>query len=1016
MSARLFDTSGPSLFTIPPQTDFLRAIATTLREEFDAAANPDALTRLLILTPTRRAAKALGDVFAELAGNGVALLPLIRPIGDVDVDDPPFEPGELAGLAAPAISPERRRYELARLILAKETALGRPIGVGGALSLADSLAALLDDLATEDVSDLSALHEAVASYLPADRREAVEFLDIVQSVWPARLAELGLSDGAARRSRVLHALVGRWSREAPGHPVLAVGSTGSIPAARKLMGVIANLPEGAVVLPGFDWDADDKAWGAVSEDHPQWAMKTFVEELGLDRDSVTAWPGASESGAAARRRRILAEALRPADTTDEWLTRIATLQDQYGADFFSDGLAGLSLVETPDEISEARACALMLRETLETEGETAILVTSDRMLARRVSAEMTRFGVRLDDSGGAALAETPPGAFLTRLLDVALDCGGVVALTALWGSPLFRAGGRRGQAHGVLAKFEAEALRGARPGHDLASIRARIDGERVKLFPEDRAGILAILDVLESALDGLLTDARRPARDWARAHAVAAEALASDGSAHGSDSVWSGEGGEAAAGLLRSLIEESDSLPVMTLTDYAAAFAEMCRSRRVAPRVGVHPRLQVLGPLEARLITADRVILAGLNEGVWPPGPGADPWLSAGMRRAVGLGAPERRYGLAAHDFVQLAAAREVVMTRSEKSEGAPTVASRWLWRLKTLARGALGDAAGRIFATATDYVGIARALDDPGQAPQAAPRPSPCPPVEVRPRRMSITEISTWVRDPYSIYARHVLGLRRLDPADMPPGPRERGSALHDALEAVVPRWGDDVPDDAVAQLLAAVEPRLAAAGFASAERVLERARFERAARWLVAWERERRARGIRLDQVEIKGAMTLDGPAGSWTLTGRSDRFDRHPDGRLDIIDYKTGGNSSAKAIKAGFDPQLPLTAAMASAGAFEDMAPGDPAGLYYIALPGNADGGREVRIDGKANPEAGEFAQMALEDLSGWIAHFDLETTAYESQIRVQYMNDYGDFDHLARRGEWASAGGEGSEGER
>lgn len=1016
MTARLFNTPGPSVYTLPPQSDFLREIATTLRDEFNAVADPDALTRLLILTPTRRAAKALGDVFADLAGNGVALLPLIRPIGDVDVDDPPFEPGELAGLAAPAISPERRRYELARLILAKEKALSRPIGVGGALALADSLAALLDDLATEDVSDLSALQEAVTTYLPADRREAVEFLEIVQHIWPARLAELGLTDGAHRRSLVLHELVARWTRQAPDHPVLAVGSTGSIPAARKLMGVIAGLEQGAVVLPGVDWDADDSAWDSIADDHPQWAMKTFLAEAGVDRKDLPAWPGAAEDHAAERRRRLIAEALRPADTTDAWLKRIAALKERFGETFFSEGMEGLSLVEAPDEISEARACALMLRETLETPDETAILVTPDRMLARRVSAEMVRFGVRLDDSGGAALSETPAGAFLTRLLDAATDCGSVVALTALWGSPLFRAGYRRGQAHTVLAKFEAEALRGARPGRDLAAVRARLDGEFVKLFDEDRAVIEAILDTLETAFSGLLVDGKRPARDWARAHAEAAEALAEDGTGRGAEAVWIGEGGEAAAGLLRSLLEESESLPDMSLADYSAAFGEMCRSRRVAPRLGVHPRLQVLGPLEARLITADRVILAGLNEGVWPPGPGADPWLSAGMRRAVGLGAPERRYGLAAHDFAQLAAARHVIMTRSEKSEGSPTVASRWLWRMKTLARGALGEAADAAFTAPTDYVALSRALDDPGSPPVAAPRPSPCPPVEVRPRRLSITEIRTWVRDPYSIYARHILGLRRLDPADMPPGPRERGSALHDALEAVVPAWTDGIPEDADAQLVAAAETRLAETGFGPEEMVLERARFERAASWLVSWEAGRRARGIMLDKVEISGSMAFDGPAGTWELTGRSDRFDRHPDGRLDIIDYKTGSSSSAKSIRAGFDPQLPLTAAMAEAGAFKALAAGAPAGLYYLSLPGNAEGGKEVRIDGERNPEAADYVHNALEDLTRWIARFDDETMPYESQIRVQYVNDYGDFDHLARRGEWASAGGESPEGER
>lgn len=1015
MSGRLFDTSGPCLYTIPPQADFLRVLAMTLRDEFDAAGDPDSLTRLLILTPTRRAAKALGDVFAELAGNGVALLPLIRPIGDVDVDDPPFEPGELAGLAAPAISIERRRYELARLILAKERALGRPLGVGGALALSDSLAALLDDLATEDVSDLSDLHDAVTTYLPADRREAVEFIDIVQRVWPARLAELGLTDAAARRSLVLHELVDRWTRQPPDHPVLVVGSTGSIPAARKLMKVVANLPQGAVVLPGFDWDADASAWNSIEDDHPQWAMKTLVDELGVDRLQLPSWPGAAEDSLAERRRRLIAEALRPADTTDEWLKRIGELQDRFGDSFFNDGMTGLSLVETVDEISEARACALMLRDVLETPDRTAILVTPDRMLARRVSAEMTRFGVRLDDSGGAALAETMAGAFLTRLLDVALDCGRVVALTALWGSPLFRAGHRRGQTHTVLAKFEAEALRGARPGRDLAAVRARLDGKYVRLFDDDRATINAILDRLDTALAGLLITGKRPASDWARAHAEAAEALASDDSGSGAQTVWAGEGGEAAAGLLRSLLEESEALPDMSLAEYAAAFGEMCRSRRVAPRLGVHPRLQVLGPLEARLITADRVILAGLNEGVWPPGPGADPWLSPGMRRAVGLGAPERRYGLAAHDFAQLAAAPDVIMTRSGKSEGSPTVASRWLWRLKTLARGALGAAAEAAFAPETDYAALSRRLDDPGAPPRAAPRPQPAPPIPVRPRQMSITEIRTWVRDPYSIYARHVLGLRRLDPADMPPDARERGSALHDALEVVVPTWTNGIPDDAVRQLVAHAELKLAEAGFGPEEMVLERARFERAASWLVGWEAERRTRGIHLDKVEIFGSMPFEGPAGPWTLTGRSDRFDRHPDGRLDIIDYKTGGSASAKSIKAGFDPQLPLTAAMAAAGAFEALEAGEAAGLYYISLPGNAGGGKEVRIDGGRNPDVASYVEGALADLTGWIARFDDETMPYESQIRAQYTNDYGDFDHLARRGEWGSAAEGSSEGE-
>lgn len=1021
MSESLFDTPAPRLFTLPPQADFLRSIARRLRLEFNVETHPDALTRVLILTPTRRAAKALGDAFAEEAGNGVALLPMIRPLGDIDVDDPPFEPGELAGIAPPAVSASRRRFELARLILAKEEALGREIGIGGALALAEPLGALLDDLATEDVKDFSVLDEALQEHLPADRREAVEFLNIVGTIWPMRLEELGLVDSAARRSIVLGALVERWQKQPPPHPVLVVGSTGSIPAAREVMRCVAQLPQGAVVLPGFDWDADDKAWGHIDDSHPQWAMQAFVEDLGIHREAVGQWPGSAEPAPARARRRVIAESLRPAKATDDWLDRVEQFKQQYGEDYFARGLDGLSLIEAPDLLAEARICALLLRETLDTPGKTATLVTPDRGLARRVAAEMDRFGVRLDDSGGAALSETHAGAFLLRLLDVAEDPGSVVALSALWGSPLFAAGLERGLVHGVLGKFEAEALRGVRPGRDLASVRARLDGKYVNLFDDDRATIEAILTQMEPAMAPLGADERQPAAVWAERHARAAETLAASDDRDGAVRLWSGEGGEAAAGVLRELLGETESLPPMRLFDYAGAFRELVRARRVPPRLGVHPRLQVLGPLEARLIGADRIVLAGLNEGVWPAGLGVDPWLSAGMREALKLGAPERRHGLAAHDFAQLACGAEVFLTRATKADGAPTVASRWVWRLKTLVEGAMGrEAASMALKPTADYAAIARDLNAPGLGPKPAPKPEPRPPVAARPRGLSVTEIRTWVRDPYSIYARRILGIDRLDPADMPIGARERGTALHNALHEAFMAWKDALPEDAETQLVAVSRRHLVKAGFAPEELVVEVPRFARAARWLMGWERARRAQGITIAELEIKGQMTLGVPGGDWVLTGRSDRFDRHPDGRIDIIDYKTGNAAAPKEVAAGFDPQLPLTAAMArEAGVFKDFA-GDPAGLYYLRLPGNALGGEEARVDEAGpkkspTPTAGEMADQAIADLRQWITRFDNETEPYLSQPRAKYVNDYSDYDHLARRGEWASAPGSEEGGE-
>jgi len=1009
LTARLFDTPNPRVFNIPPSTDFLSAVVETLRAELESERDPDALTKCLILVPTRRAAKALGDAFALSAGSGVALLPMIRPLGDIDVDDPPFEPGELAGIAPPAVSRTRRLFELSRLILAKETALGRPIGTPGALALARTLAELLDDLADESVTSLEPLRSAISDHLPEDRREAIEFLSIVEQIWPGRLAELGLSDPSARRSLVLNALSDRWLKHPPQTPVMVLGSTGSIPAVRRLMGVVSRLPQGAVVLPGLDWDADDHAWDSLDDGHPQWAMRDYLRENETARSEVQPWPGHAEAASARARRRLVAEALRPAEVTDEWLARVDHLRQANGAAFFDDALDGLSLVECPDPLSEAKLCALLFREVLEHEGKTAILVTPDRSLARRVSVEMQRFGVRVDDSGGTALPETLAGAFLDRLLEVVDDPGSVVAQTALWSSPLYAMGQARGEVHSALQKFEADGLRGVRPGPRLADIIARLDHERSELFEADRELVRGVLNAQIEAQSDMLADEARSVADWARHHAMLAEAVARDGEQDGALRLWRSEGGEIAARVLSELMTESEVLPELSLPEYTGVFRELCSAHRIPPATGVHPRLQILGPMEARLASADRVILAGLNEGIWPTGAGADPWMSRGMRQEVGMGAAEKRYGLAAHDFAQMAAAGEVFMTRATRADGAPTVASRWIWRLKTLVQGALGEAGEKRLAGAAHYVGYASALDRCDAPPRPAVSPAPTPPVAARPRGLSITEIRTWVRDPYAIYARHVLGLRPLDPPDMAPGPRERGTALHAVLETAMEMWRKALPGDAISQLLDLAAQELRKTGIGEQALDIELRRFARAAEWIVQWETQRRADGHAIAAIETRGRITLDAPAGEWTLRGRADRIDRRADGGLDVIDYKSGNPPTAKMINAGFDPQLPLTAAIIEqAGGFEGLGQEAVNALSYVKISGGSEAGRATRIDGKT--PASDMASKALDDLCDWIARFDDEAEAYLSQPRRQYRNDYGDYDHLARRGEWAIAPGE------
>ncbi|MEE2565206.1 double-strand break repair protein AddB [Hyphobacterium marinum] len=1013
------DTGAPRVFTMPPQADFLDALARHVLAEFGGD-DPEALADVTILTPTRRAGRALMDAFARAAGpdRGALILPLIRPIGDVDADEPPFEPGELAGIAPPAVEPARRQFELARLILAKEAALGRRIGIAGAMALAEPLAVLIDDLWTEETGDLAAFGDALRARLPGHLQESLDFLSIVNRAWPQRLAELQLTDAAQRRSALLHALADRWRETPPEGPVIAAGSTGSIPAAAELMAVVARLPQGAVVLPGLDRGMDDKAWEKIDSAHPQWALKDFLERLDLDRADIGDWPGAEAETPALARQRVIAEALRPAEETADWLKRIDALKEWSG-DFFASGFSGLSLVEARNPDAEARAIALMLRETLSRDDETAMVVTPDRGLARRISSELRRFGVQLDDSAGTALTATLPGGFLRLVLDVASDPGSALALNALWASPLFSLGRARGPLKRELDLLDL-ALRGARPGNDFDAIRKRLaDPENRNVRDHDRARLTALAGQIETALTPLLTERTRPAADWARALAEAAEALAASDRQAGADRLWAGEGGEAAATLLREFITEAEVLPDLTLAEFAAAFGELAGSRRVRPQGDLHPRLRLFGPLEARLLTADRVILAGLNEGVWPAGLGSDPWLSRGMREEAGLPPQERRFGLAAHDFAQLAGAKEAILTRSLKADGAPTVASRWIWRLQTLARGALGEeGAKQALSPALDYTGLAEALD---HAASAAPvgEPYARPPVAARPKRLSVTDVRKWIRDPYAIHARHVLKLVARDDADLDIGPRERGSALHAALEAFIEAYPEgDLPEDAAERLLALGDAALEKAGFDEAARVEERVRFARSVEIFLEWEAGRRRQGIRPGPLEIKGEW--DVPGTPLTVSGIADRIDFNPDGTFDIIDYKTGAPPTKAATAANYEPQLPLEAAMAAAGAFPGLDPSETSGLIYLRLSGGRSAGGEARIDGppsrgKPPVSAMDYAAQYEDLLRQLIETYADPEMAYRSQPRAQYVDEYGDYDRLARRKEWADAATDGEGGE-
>ena len=989
-------TSRPTVYSIPPGVSFVDALAAGLLARH--ADDPLSLSATSVLLPTRRACRSLTEAFLRQSDGRALLLPRLMPIGDSDeaqsLLDPDDEPGSPDALDIPPAIPDlQRRLVLARLIL-KESGIGddERLSPARATRLADGLADLLDQVQTERLS-----FDGLASLVPEEYADhwqiTLEFLKILTARWPAVVDALGCLDPTARRNRLIEAQADAWRQSPPAGLVIAAGSTGSMPATADLLTVIANLPQGAVVLPGLDWSLCRDEAAMLEATHPQYGMMRLLERMAVAPDQVMPWPSSVPPSCTEARIQLMTHAMRP------------PLSETAPADLdAASALAGVRLVACPGPQEEAGVIALALRQAIETPGRTAALITPDRALARRVAAELGRWDIAIDDSAGQQLADTPVGAFLRLAAICIAEDLAPVSLLALLKHPLAAAGQAVGDFRAQVRRLELLVLRGPRPAAGFDGLRGALADNEVG---QDLSDWLTGLENSARNLTDLMTASDPVAvHDLVAAHIAFAEDLAASADLSGARRLWAGDDGEAAAAFLAELQDATATFPDIHGADYPAFLEVLMSGRPVRPRFGLHPRLHIWGLLEARLQQADLLCLGGLNEGTWPADLNADPWMSRPMRTAFGLPPPERRVGLSAHDFAQAFCAGDILLTRADRVDGTPTVPARWLLRMNNALVGADGEDRPDWLAGASqgeDWLGWQAALDEPATVhPVAAP--APAPPVAARPRRISVTQVETWMRDPYAIYARHILRLRPLDPIDADPGAADRGTIIHSALDDFLQTHPDAFPANALAALIANGEAAFGDALSRPGVWAFWWPRFLRIADWFIDNERIYRT-SVDTNHTEVSGSLMLDAPAGPFELVAKADRVDRLTDGSLSIIDYKTGGLPTAKDISLGFAPQLPLEAAMAAAGAFRNIPAGPVSQLEFWRLTGGDPAGERK----PAGKDIEALATIAYDGLKALIAKFDDPSTTYLSQPDPEHATIYADFNHLARVQEWSSVGG-------
>lgn len=931
---------------------------------------PEELANVLFLLPNRRACQSLSEAFVRLKGLEPTILPQIVPIADIEEDEV-FLTGQSNILQnlSPEITKTERVFIFSKLISQKpELGFGH-LSLAQAYALAENLAALID-LSYNENLDFSRLSEIVPAEFAAHWQESLELLKIITEYWPQILRERNKADTVKRRNQLLEAELKLWQQSQTKQKIVVAGSTAAFPLQKQLVKTVLNLPNGEVWLYGLDSCLEDSGWAQIDENHPQFELKELLDYLQIDRGSIINLPQKTFSS----RERLVSEIMRPAAASAEWRSLSSN-------PLLKENFEGIHLLNCDDIRQEAQAIALLIRNTLEMPEKTAALATVDRNLARRVISELKRWNIVADDSAGQPLSLTPIGVYLRQIINVLENDFSQVSLLSLLKHPFTSCGQNPAVFNQKVRKLEL-------------SWRKKED-----LSPELAEFITGIKEIF-APLCELYRQAETDLQQFFTSHIKTAELLADTDIKTGDKIIWKNDAGAVASKFVSDFMQNCVILGKIKPHDYLAFLESMLIEQNVRVRYGMHPRVKILGPIEARLTQFDVTIIGEVNEGVWPKLPTADLWMSRPMKKDFGFPLPERNIGVAAADFAHLLNAKKVYLTRAERVDGTPTNKSRWWLRFETILAANFGnqkeDKAKYEFLYDNKYSLWAKYLERATEQKRIS-APEPRPPLPLRPRKLSAVNFEMLMRDPYTIFAKYILKLYPLEELDEDVVYRDYGNIVHAVIEKFNNIYNTGAyPPDAEQQLLKLGEAEFAANNISLDIKAFWWPKFVKTAAWLVETEKNYRSE-VKKVYNEVTGSLDFASDGGKFTITAKADRIDETIDGHLNVLDYKTGKARTLKEIITGMAPQLPIEGLIAEKGGYAGIPAKKVSTLRYWRL-----GKEEIAANSEQSQKGLERTMSYLQTL---IAYFDKESTPYYAKPNPHDAPDYSDYDHLSRFLEWS-----------
>ncbi len=949
---------------------------------------PENLYNYLILVPNKRIIRNLQTAFLKNSNASALILPKMISLADLDyiisnnhLVFSTLSKNEFSDILKPVISKRERSFILSKLI----KKMGQSLSFNQSIAMADNLGLLIDRSYMENVN-FQDLDKIVDTNLAIHWQEILKFLTIATQVWPQILAEKKSID-ATHQQKLIYQIQNKiWQLTPPPNHVIALNIIGFNNDIINLLSTIDSLPKSDIYFHGIDYNLCDNDFKNLEYTHPQKIFSYMFNKLKIKRENIS---------------NLLLN-----DTQDNIIHRIfdKLVYKNANVEDIKNFANKFSIINTKNEEEEARTIALTLRETLECEGKTAGLITNNKHLIERVTSELEKWNIEIDDYLGQSLINSLAGKFFLVVGNILKNNFEPEDFLALLKHPFCNMGISRTEILNYAQNLDFYLFRSLIRDKTIDGYKNELKNMEF-LHQDTKNKLISFLRHIEiqypeiiSTIKSIKQSKQIDFQTTLISHIRIAESLSKEKFNNPSE-LWKEQEGKELSILLSNLLLETKQIGLVSIHEYMEIIKKSILDVNIRSIYNKHPRLYIYGDMQNNLIHHDIMILANLNEGSMPFLPSSNLWMNAHIMNQLGFIKDESQIGLKTNIFAQIIGAKEVILTRSEKEQGKLTTPSRWLLQLQTFLNYYSNQ---NLDLNSKNYIyNIQAEMYTPSYfKPLLTNNIFYNPPLEYRPKKISATQLESLIKNPYIFFIERILKIRPLDKINPVPNKKDYGNSLHKVFEIFFANLDSFKAFPSYQQYLEIIkiteeqfQPFLKVATF----KLFKMPIIKKGIKSLLDTEK---LETIKKSHIEISGQINLSIGNNIINLNGKADRIDVLEDNSISIIDYKT---TSSTKIENYWKQLLILSLIFQQGGFFSDnLTEFEPQDIKtnYIFFPNKIEDNLQKKDNGIENIL--NYLPTFLQEIEAVLKKYYIDNISYKFNLKDKKV--YEEHKHFIRFDEW------------